>query len=187
MLEHAEQVNSRPAEDANHRKKCALDGMWSTLVNSTNVHDIKAYMEKSPKVMTEIIPPIVNNAVRKYEHSQTNLVRSVGVLYEGGISSKKQYNRKHSRDIVEVDEHGKKHQTTFMHRCKVPKLMDYKRVMQFVESVDIGQIKDIPRAKKSNSEKVQYKSGSNDENSDLHDAVSGCYRELEPFLINEVS
>ncbi|CAB4012182.1 Transposon Ty3-I Gag-Pol poly [Paramuricea clavata] len=45
MLEHAEQMNSRPAEDANHRKKCALDGMWSTLVNSANVHDIKAYME----------------------------------------------------------------------------------------------------------------------------------------------
>ncbi|CAB3998547.1 Hypothetical predicted protein [Paramuricea clavata] len=36
-----------------------------------------------------------------------------------------------------------------------------------------GQIKDIPRAKKSNSEKVQYKSGFDDENSDLHDAVSG--------------
>ena len=50
--------------------------------------------------------------------------------------------------------------------------------MQFVDSVDIGQINDIPRAKKCNSEKEQYGSGS-DDNSDLHDAVSGCYRELE--------
>ena len=46
--------------------------------------------------------------------------------------------------------------------------------MQFVDSVDIGQISDIPRAKKCNSEKEQYGSGS-DDNSDLHDAVSGCY------------
>ena len=135
---------------------------------------MKAHMEKSPKVMTQIIPSLVNKAVAKYEHSQTNLVRSVGVLYEGGISSKKQYNRKRSQEVFEVDEYGKRHQTTFMSRCKVPKLMDYKRVMQFVDSVDIRQISDIPRAKKCNSEKEQYRSGS-DDNSDLHDALSGCF------------
>ena len=55
-----------------------------------------------------------------------------------------------------------------------------------MSTVDIGQISDIPRAKKCNSEKEQYGSGS-DDNSDLHDAVSGCYRELEPFLIKLAS
>ena len=57
-----------------------------------------------------MIPSIVNSAVKSYEHSQPNLVRSVAVLYEGGISSKTQYNRKRSREVFEVDQTGKKHQ-----------------------------------------------------------------------------
>ena len=36
--------------------------------------------------------------------------RSASVLYEGGIYSKKQYDRKRSREIFEVDSMGKKHQ-----------------------------------------------------------------------------
>ena len=53
MMEHAYEVNSRHTDVANHRQKCALDGLWSTLMNSCNVHDMQAYMEKSPKVMTK--------------------------------------------------------------------------------------------------------------------------------------
>jgi hypothetical protein len=49
-------------------------------------------MKKSPKIMEKVIPSIVNSAVQQHERSQKNLIRSVGVLYEGEISSKKQFN-----------------------------------------------------------------------------------------------
>lgn len=98
-LENVEQVNARPTDNKNCRKKCALDGLWSTLANSTSAHDLKTYIEKCPRVMKEIIPLIINNAVDKYDYSQKNLMQSVGVLHEGGISSKSQYKRKHCCEI----------------------------------------------------------------------------------------
>ena len=52
--------------------------------------------------MEKVIPNIVNSAVQQYEHSHKNMIRSVGVLYEGGISSKKQFNQERSREIFEM-------------------------------------------------------------------------------------
>lgn len=98
--------------------------------------------------MKKVLPSIVNTAVKRYELGQSNLVRSVAVLYEVGISSKNQYNKKRSKEIFEIDANGKKHQVTYMDNCKIPKLTDYKTVMRFVNSVDIGELYDIPRAKK---------------------------------------
>ena len=186
MFDHAERVNARSSDNTNLKKKSALDGMWNTLINTASAHEMKLYMAKSPMVTTKVIPSIVNDAVVKYEYIQKNMVRSLAVLYEGGISSKKQYNRKRSREIFEVDQDGKKHQITYMKGCKVPKLMDYKKVMQFVNSIDIGELKDIPRAKKSALDKQLYQQ-SDDEDSGLHAAVSGCYRDLESFLLKLAS
>ena len=73
-----------------------------------------------------------------------------------GISSKNQYNKKGSKDIFEIDENGKKNQVTFMDDCKIPKLTDYKTVMRFVNSVDIGELHDIRRAKKTKFDKRVY-------------------------------
>lgn len=115
----------------------------------------------------------------KYDHIQKKLVRSVGVLYEGRISSKSQYNRKRSCEIFEVDENGKKHRITYMARCKFPKLVDYKHVMQFVDNVDTGELKDIPRVKKSQITREEEEPQT--DGSSI--GVSGCYRELEPFLV----
>ena len=126
---------------------------------------------------------IVNNTVVKYENSQKNLVRSLGVLYEGGISSKKQYNRKQNQETFETDQHGKKHQITYMKGCKVPKLMEYKKVRQFVNSMDIGELKGIPRANQSALDKQQQ----SDDESSGEDAMSGCYRELESTLLKLAS
>lgn len=70
-----------------------------------------------------------------------------------------------------------------MKGCKVPKPMDYKKVTQFVNYIDIGELKDIPRAKKSALDKQLYQQ-SDDEDSGLHAAVSGCYRDLESFYVS---
>ncbi len=89
MFDHAERINARSSDNEGLKHKSALDGIWSTLINSVTAHEMRSYMEKSPLVLTNVIPSIVNEAVVKYQHSQKNLVRSLGVLYEGGVSSKK--------------------------------------------------------------------------------------------------
>mgnify|MGYP002804341148 CR=1 FL=1 len=89
--------------------------------------------------MEKVIPNI-NSAVQQYENSHKNMIWSVGVLYEGGISSKKQFNQKRSREIFEFDDNGKRHRETYMPACKIPKLVDYQGVMVFVNSVDIGEL-----------------------------------------------
>ena len=75
---------------------------------------MKSFMEK-------VIPNIVNSAVQQYEHSHKNMIQSVGVLYEGGISSKKQFNQKRSRETFELDDNGKRHRVTYMPACKISK------------------------------------------------------------------
>ena len=89
--------------------------------------------------------------MKRYELGQSNLVRSVAVIYEGGISSKSQYNKKRSKEIFEIDENGKKHQVTYMENCKIPKLTDYKAVMRFVNSVDMASLHDIHLERKRQS------------------------------------
>lgn len=182
MLDNAKAVNSTTADCDVSQRKHALDGLWNTLITTANAQEMKSYLRKSPTVMEKVIPNIVNSAVQQYEHSQKNMIRSVGVLYEGGISSKKQFNRKRSREVFEMDTSGKKHQITYMPACKVPKLVDYKGVMKFVNTVDIGDVKEIQRAKKFKFDKGKYQKTADDED-DFHPAVAGCYRDLESFLI----
>ena len=154
-------------------------GLWNTLITTANAHEMKSFLKKSPTIMEKVIPNIVNSAVQQYEHSHKNMIRSVGVLYEGGILSKKQFNQKRSREIFELDDNGKQHRVTYMPACKIPKLVDYKGVMKFVNSVDIGELKYIPRARKSKFDKGKYQQTEDCETDDLHPAVSGCYRDLE--------
>ena len=73
MFEHAKQINARSSDNESLKRKSALDGLWSTLINSTSESEMRSYLDKSPLVLTKVIPSIVNEAVVKYEHSQKNL------------------------------------------------------------------------------------------------------------------
>ena len=70
-----------------------------------------------------------------------------------------------------------------MDKCKIPKLSDYKTAMRFVNSVDIGELRDIPRPKKTKFDKGVYQMDDEDNEGDLHPPVSGCFRDLECFPI----
>jgi hypothetical protein len=183
MFTNAVVVNAPSSDNTESKRKYALNGLWNTFVKTASEYEVKQYLLNSSKVMKKVLPTIVNTAVKRYEIGQSNLVRSVAVLYEGGISSKSQYNRKRSKEIFEIDESGKKHQVTYMDKCKIPKLADYKTVMRFVNSVDIGELRDIPRAKKTKFDKGVYQMDDEDNEGDLHPPVSGCFRDLECFPI----
>lgn len=173
MFNNAVMVNAPSSDNTQSKRNYALNGLWNTFVNTASEYEVKQYLSKSSKVMKKVLPSIVNTAVKRYELGQSNLVRSVAVLYEGGISSKNQYNKKRSKEIFEIDANGKKHQVTYMDNCKIPKLTDYKSVMRFVNSVDIGELYDIPRAKKNKFDKGVYAMDGEDNEGDLHPPVSG--------------
>ena len=119
--------------------------------------------------MHDIIPNIVKAKIKEYEKSKENQVRSMRVLYEGGLISKRKYTSiRNSSDVVK--ETGKKRKnvkTEFMTGCEVPKILPYKTLMTFVRSIDIGEVLSL--------ENVTAKYSV--------EAFPGVYRPLKPFLL----
>lgn len=65
IFDHAERINAKSCDRESFKWKAALDSMWCTLINSASAHQMRLYMEKSPLVLTKVIPSIVNEAVVK--------------------------------------------------------------------------------------------------------------------------
>ena len=66
---------------------------------------MRLYLDKSPLVLTKVIPFIVNEAVVKYEHSQKNL---------GRYFKQKAVQQGEKSEKFETEEHDIKHQITYM-------------------------------------------------------------------------
>ena len=90
--------------------------------------------------MQEIIPGIAKGKTKHYEQSKGNTVKSLRVLYEGGLISKRKYTSiSNSSDVVK--ETGKKNQKTeLMKGCKIPNILPYKTLMSFVKAIEIGEV-----------------------------------------------
>ena len=67
------------------------------------------------------------------------------VLYQGGLIRKKKYTSiRNSSDVVkESKKKSKNNKTEFMKKCKVPKIVPYKSLASFIQSIDIGEIIDL--------------------------------------------
>ena len=85
------------------------------------------------KTCTQIVQQIVQTNIHEYENSLRNKVRSMHVLYEGGLISKKQYTSiPNTSDVVkESARKSKKNKTEFMKKCKVPKIVPCKSLASF--------------------------------------------------------
>ena len=103
------------------------------------------YISKSKTCTDSIIPQIVQTNVHEYESSLRNKVRSMHVLYEGRLISKRKYTSiRNSTDVVK--ESGKKvknNKTEIVKKCEVPKIVPYKSLTSFIRSIDIGEIIDL--------------------------------------------
>lgn len=70
----------------------SLDGMWATLVNVATPERLSNYISNSSKITKHVLLKIINNHVKEFEKSQSNILRSVAVLYNSkGLLSKEQY------------------------------------------------------------------------------------------------
>ena len=179
-LEKAEEIHSGLHSSQKERSKECLDGLWYTLVNSTEPQKLLKYLEKSKMVTGKVIPKIVNDGVKVYEKSIDNTIRSLNVLYEGGILSKRKYNILRSRLAISIDPKDKhRHRRKFMGDCYIPKITEYKKLISFINSVNVGELKPIPSVKKP------VVTDLDDENSNTSQeiTVQGCYRPLEDLLL----
>lgn len=91
------------------------------------------------------------------------------VLYEGWLISKKKYTSIwNATDVVrESGKNSKNKKTGFMKNCEIPKIVPYKSLTSFIQSIDIGEMISL-------------------ETLDARlnvDAFPGVYRPLKPFLL----
>jgi len=153
----------------NQPDKPVMDGMWTTLINTAPKQCIKEYVGKSKTCTQSIIPDIVKNNITDYEKSLKNKVRSMRVLYEGGLISKKKYTCiRNANDVVrDSAKNTKNKKTEFMKNCEIPKIVPYKSLTQFIQSIDIGELTTLETlAARFDVE-----------------ACPGVYRPLKPFLL----
>lgn len=149
--------------------KPVYNGLWTTLVGSAPKEDIKNLMSKSNICKEYVIPKIVQNNIKTYESGAANQVRSIRVLYEGGIMSKRKYTSvRNCTDIVYEDGITRKNEKTqFMTGCQIPKVISYQRLMKIINGINIGELLDFETFAK---------------NLGVPD-FPGVYRPLKPYLL----
>lgn len=78
------------------------DGLWTTLIGTTSKQVMETYIPNSTVCMNDIIPKIVKRRVKEYKKSDQ--LRSMCVLYEGGMVSKRKYtNIRNSSDVMKQE------------------------------------------------------------------------------------
>ena len=68
----------------------AYEGIFS-VVNAAPLADLTNLVFKNPKIMTKTFPRLVRRRRKAFEDTEYNFMRSVSVLYKGGIASKAKY------------------------------------------------------------------------------------------------
>lgn len=130
-----------------------------------------AYISTSAVCMNEILPKIVKSKVEEYVKSDENQVRSMHVLYEGGLISKRKYTSiRNSGDMVRRAANGscpRNVKSEFIHGCEVPRIFLYKTLMSHIRNIEIGEVLSL----ESLAEILSV------------EAVSGMHRPLKPFLL----
>ena len=146
------------------------DEVWTTLIGTTSKEVMGTYIANSAVCMNDIIPKIVKRRVQEYEKSDQNQLRSMRVLYEGGMVSKRKYtNIRNSGDVMKQspDQSGKNKKSQFMQSCEIPKILPYKTLMSYIRNIDLGEVLPLEIL----AEKLSTES------------VPGVYRPLKPFLL----
>ena len=148
--------------------KPVIDGLWTTLLGTASTsHAMATYVSQSKVCMKKILPEIVKTKFKQYQLSQENRVRSMRVLYESGLISKRKYTSiRNSCDIIKTC-NNKKRKCQIFEGCEIPKIVPYKTLMKYVKSIDMGEVVDLQTLV------------------DLQtvESVPGVYRPLKQFLL----
>ena len=131
-------------------------------------------MSKSKKFSKKVFPKIYKKATEVFETSEVDMLRSVSIFYSRGVMGKKKY-RSVYRSLSMTTNPKKKTKTTRIQvmSCSLPRLLPYKKLIRFLNEVDIGTLKSVREDFCSDLE--------------LEDQVDGRYRNLSEYLVRLVS
>ena len=63
-------------------EQAVKDGLWTTLVHVASDKDIVQYIDKTPRI---------KKALSTDRHREDNMLRSIKIMYKGGVISKRKY------------------------------------------------------------------------------------------------
>ena len=100
--------------------KSVNDGSWTTLLETASTSQMKAYISQSKVCTEKALPEIVKDKFKEYELSQSNRIRSIRVLYDGGLIGKRKYTgiRNSCDNIQTGDRKNRKYQ--ILKGCEIP-------------------------------------------------------------------
>lgn len=104
-------------------------GLWTTLITEISPKELKNYMIHSNMCMQSVVPVIVKDAVKEYEISEANYVRSAGILYQGGLLSKRKYQQIRNNDLEN---------SIFQTKHCIPRVCPYNKLISYVNKLDVG-------------------------------------------------
>ena len=111
----------------------------------------------------------MSNKCKMYENSDDNILRSVSVYYSMGVIGKRKYMKvRHSLSFKKALSKGKKFSCLKVANCRVPALLPYYKLVQFLDSVQIGTLHSV-------REQLCF------DLSDEH-KVNGYFRDLKEFM-----
>ena len=88
-------------------------------------------------------PRLLKGDLKNIKKGDQNQLRSIWVLYEGGMVSKRKYtNIQNSSDVMKQspDQSGKNKKSHFMQSCEISKILPYKPLMSYIRNIDIGEV-----------------------------------------------
>jgi hypothetical protein len=166
MIDACGNAHGGSADDIDH----ILDALWLTLIKEATPTRLINYLKKSKKITSHVLPKIIKERISIFESSLENKVRSIKVLYRKGLMSKEKYKSVRLNLSTSYVNH-KTHKRTglkFMNNTCVSKILHYGKLIEFVNSVNIGNLKYF---------KTDYYDLGDD------DQINGAYRDLEDYLV----
>ena len=109
---------------------------------------------------------IYNQEVQLFEQSDQNPLRSIATYFCKGVMGEQKYRTVYRS--LSMKERKDRHLERIKMSCKVPQILPYHRMMEYVKSIDIGSVGSV---------KDDFC-----QDLDENEKVNGCYRSLTQFL-----
>ena len=138
-------LSARRAHGATDSNTPAIHGLFNTLIHYAECDELADLLSRSDTVHS-IVGRIVAPKVRQFEESKKNVIRSIALLYRGGILSKRKYRAIHASYIRQYQEETKSCSTLqVVPGLRVPRTLPYNKVMKYVRGMDIGELCPLPQ------------------------------------------
>ena len=149
--------------------EAAATGLVETLDTKFSKNLVSSLVCNKSKRAKKIKSTFHKAKCKVYENSDENILRSVSVSYSMGVMGKRKYMKvRHSFSFKKILSKGKKFSCLKVANCRVPALLPYYKLVQFLDSVNIGTLHSV-------REELCF---------DLNDAdkVNGYFRNLKEFM-----